>query len=52
MYAAILGAPVPRVAAGQERGARDASNQKVRHHLGWQLLYPSWRDGFVRQVQE
>jgi hypothetical protein len=44
--------PAPCVVGGQERSARDASNQKARHHLGWQLLYPSWRDGFVRQVQE
>jgi len=40
MYAAILGAPAPRVIAGQERGARYASNQKARHHLRWQLLTP------------
>jgi nucleoside-diphosphate-sugar epimerase len=27
--------------------ARGASNAKAKRELGWQLLYPSWRQGFV-----
>jgi nucleoside-diphosphate-sugar epimerase len=26
---------------------RGASNAKAKRELGWQLLYPSWREGFV-----
>ncbi len=26
---------------------RGASNAKAERDLGWQPLYPSWRDGFV-----
>jgi hypothetical protein len=26
---------------------RGASNAKAKRALGWQLLYPSWREGFV-----
>jgi hypothetical protein len=27
--------------------ARGASNAKAKRELGWKLLYPSWREGFV-----
>src|SRR5262245_6021184 len=27
--------------------ARGASNAKAKQELGWQLLYPSWREGFL-----
>jgi 2-alkyl-3-oxoalkanoate reductase len=27
---------------------RGASNAKAKRELGWQLIYPSWRDGFRR----
>lgn len=27
--------------------ARGASNAKAKHELGWRLIYPSWRQGFV-----
>jgi nucleoside-diphosphate-sugar epimerase len=27
--------------------SRGASNAKAKHELGWTLLYPSWRQGFV-----
>jgi nucleoside-diphosphate-sugar epimerase len=27
--------------------ARGASNAKAKHELGWELRYPSWRQGFV-----
>jgi hypothetical protein len=26
---------------------RGASNDKVKRELGWELSYPSWRQGFV-----
>jgi nucleoside-diphosphate-sugar epimerase len=28
--------------------ARGASNAKAKHELGWQLRYPSWRQGFAQ----
>jgi nucleoside-diphosphate-sugar epimerase len=41
-----------RLAAGEQvvsmmTEARGASNAKAKRELGWQLLYPSWRKGFV-----
>ncbi len=27
--------------------SRGASNAKAKHELGWELRYPSWREGFV-----
>ncbi len=27
--------------------ARGASNAKAKKELGWELRYPSWREGFV-----
>jgi len=26
---------------------RGASNAKAKRELGWKLVYPSWREGFV-----
>jgi nucleoside-diphosphate-sugar epimerase len=31
---------------------RGASNAKAKRELGWQLLYPSWREGFVNGLGE
>jgi len=31
---------------------RGASNAKAKRELGWQLLYPSWRKGFVNGLAE
>jgi nucleoside-diphosphate-sugar epimerase len=31
---------------------RGASNAKAKRELGWQLLYPSWREGFVNGLTE
>ncbi len=57
--AAALGAPPPRrvpvwlarLAGGEAvvsmmTRSRGASNAKARSELGWELVYPSWRDGF------
>jgi nucleoside-diphosphate-sugar epimerase len=46
VYANLLGAPPPPIKSGSERGERGASNHKARHSLGWQPLYPTWREGF------
>jgi nucleoside-diphosphate-sugar epimerase len=46
VYAAAIGAPPPPRGRGSERGDRGASNAKARRELGWQPLYPTWRDGF------
>jgi nucleoside-diphosphate-sugar epimerase len=27
--------------------SRGASNAKAKRELGWELRYPSWREGFV-----
>jgi nucleoside-diphosphate-sugar epimerase len=32
--------------------ARGASNAKAKQELGWQLLYPSWREGFVNGLAD
>ena len=31
---------------------RGVSNAKIKRELGWQPLYPSWRDGFKTIVGE
>jgi nucleoside-diphosphate-sugar epimerase len=58
-FAAALGAKPPRrvpvwlgrLVAGEPGVSlftriRGASNAKAKQELGWQLIYPSWRDGF------
>jgi 2-alkyl-3-oxoalkanoate reductase len=58
--AKVLGAKPPRhvpewlgrLVAGEQlvsmmTEARGASNAKAKRELGWRLLYPSWRQGFV-----
>lgn len=58
-YAEALGAKPPRrvprwlarIAAGRlgvgfSTEMRGASNEKAKRELGWQPLYPSWREGF------
>jgi len=52
VYAALLGAPAPPVAAGQPSAARGATNRKARQLLKWQPVYPSWREGFVQVTRE
>jgi nucleoside-diphosphate-sugar epimerase len=60
VLADVLGAKpprrVPRWVAGLAAGeavvmmgteARGASNAKAKRELGWELRYPSWREGFV-----
>jgi nucleoside-diphosphate-sugar epimerase len=59
--AELLGAKPPRhvpewlgrLVAGEQvvsmmTEARGASNAKAKRELGWKLLYPTWREGFVR----
>jgi 2-alkyl-3-oxoalkanoate reductase len=58
--AKVLGAKPPRrvpewlgrLAAGEQvvsmmTEARGASNAKAKRELGWRLIYPTWREGFV-----
>lgn len=45
VYAAALGAPPP-FTTSSGRGERGASNARARCELGWQPLYPTWREGF------
>ena len=44
-WLARLFAGAPAVATGTE--GRGASNAKAKRELGWELRYPSWRDGFA-----
>jgi nucleoside-diphosphate-sugar epimerase len=46
VYAAVLDAPPPPHRPGSGRGERGASNVKARRHLGWEPVYPTWREGF------
>jgi nucleoside-diphosphate-sugar epimerase len=61
VLASALGAKPPRriprwlgrLAAGEiatrmMTEARGASNEKAKRELGWQLRYPSWRQGFAQ----
>jgi hypothetical protein len=60
MVAEVLGAEPPRrfpswlalLVAGEAlvmmgTESRGASNAKAKRELGWELRYPSWREGFV-----
>ena len=60
MLADVLGAKPPRrvprwlarLVAGEAvvmmgTEARGASNAKAKQELGWELRYPSWREGFA-----
>lgn len=49
LYAHLVGAPPPPVKSGALGWERGASNTKARQ-LGWQPLYPSWRDGFRKEL--
>lgn len=62
--AEVLGAKPPRhvpvwlgrLAAGElavtmMTEGRGASNAKAKRELGWRLIYPSWREGFVEGLQ-
>jgi nucleoside-diphosphate-sugar epimerase len=51
IFASYLGAPPPPVKHTRERWERGISNAKARHQLGWQPLYPTWREGFWAVLQ-
>jgi nucleoside-diphosphate-sugar epimerase len=42
----FIGRLLGGTAARMTVGLRGASNAKARRDLGWELRYPSWRDGF------
>ncbi|MDQ4036865.1 MAG: NAD(P)-dependent oxidoreductase [Actinomycetota bacterium] len=63
VYADALGAPRPRrvptwlarliagpFLVGQATKMRGTSNAKAKRELGWQPRYPSWREGFPRDL--
>jgi nucleoside-diphosphate-sugar epimerase len=65
VYAGALGAKAPlrvpvwlaRLAAGKDVAAsavaiRGAANAKARRELGWELAYPSWRQGFAAALAQ
>jgi 2-alkyl-3-oxoalkanoate reductase len=62
-YAKVLGAKPPRrvpvwlvkLVAGRQATLlatrlEGASNEKAKRELGWELRYPSWREGFARAL--
>ncbi len=46
VLAGFLEAPAPPIHTGTGSRQRGVSNDKARHELGWQPVYPSWREGF------
>ena len=63
--AAAVGAPEPRrvpawlgrLAAGEaivamSTSLRGTSNEAAKRELGWQPVWPTWREGFVRGLSE
>jgi hypothetical protein len=38
------------MAAGVMTQGRGFSNAKAKRQLGWELRYPSWRQGFVAEL--
>lgn len=52
IYAKLLNAPAPPTSKDHAPWARGASNKKARQELGWQPLYPGWREGFALTLEE
>ncbi|KAA0766461.1 NAD(P)-dependent oxidoreductase [Bacillus sp. SH5-2] len=46
IYAAAIGAQVPKVQDGKNSWERGASNNKARKEYGWTPLFPTWSEGF------
>ena len=42
--------PAGEMAVGMMVAGRGFSNAKAKRELGWQLRYPSWRQGFVEEL--
>lgn len=51
IYAKLLKAPAPPTSEDHAPWARGSSNKKARQQLGWQPLYPHWREGFARELE-
>ncbi|MBZ0288126.1 MAG: NAD(P)-dependent oxidoreductase [Anaerolineae bacterium] len=49
LVASLIGAPSPPIKSGREGWERGSSNTRARQ-LGWSPLYPSWRDGFAKEL--
>ncbi len=52
IYAELLKAPAPPTSSDYAPWARGSSNKKARQQLGWQPLYPSWREGLALTLAE
>ncbi|HDR7517683.1 NAD(P)-dependent oxidoreductase [Bacillus mobilis] len=50
IYAAALGAPMPKVQTGKNSWERGATNNKARKEYGWNPIFPSWAEGFKNSV--
>lgn len=50
VYAAALGVDAPPIDLDAPPSGRAVSNAKARQTLGWQPQYPSWREGFARDL--
>jgi nucleoside-diphosphate-sugar epimerase len=50
VFAEAMGAPPPPPGTEVSRAARGASNAKARRRLGWEPIYPTWREGFRRAL--
>lgn len=44
LFATAIGAPPPPM--GENGGEQGVSNRKARQELGWELLHPTWHEGF------
>ncbi|MBI1278360.1 MAG: NAD-dependent epimerase/dehydratase family protein [Anaerolineaceae bacterium] len=49
LYARVIGTSLPPYETGKEKWERGESNAKARQ-LGWQPLYPTWREGFKSEL--
>lgn len=51
-YASLISAPAPDVQSDRKGWERGASNVKARNEYGWEPLFPSWRSGFIENLQD
>ncbi len=50
-FAAAIGVPPPGLSPGSgTTSVHGASNAKARRELGWEPIYPSWRNGFTQEL--
>ena len=49
-FAEAIGAPPPTISGLSAASGHGASNKKARRDLGWEPIYPSWREGFKQEI--